>query len=127
MQKPSVNISDLGAIGFALAGFTFWVFTDTTIKFIGQYGLRSYFDRTDDATLRAQLAGEVIEPVERDSHHRRRLLHPSRINRLKPLHCQAQRYSFLAGQTPDRPDSPSKSNPRSGVTDQMDGSASPAG
>ena len=28
--------------------------------------LRSYFDRTDDATLRAQLAGEVIEPVERD-------------------------------------------------------------
>jgi len=29
--------------------------------------LRSYFDRTDDATLRAQLAGEVIEPVERDA------------------------------------------------------------
>jgi sulfite reductase (ferredoxin) len=29
--------------------------------------LRSYFDRTDDATLRAQLAGEVIAPVERDA------------------------------------------------------------
>jgi sulfite reductase (ferredoxin) len=29
--------------------------------------LRSYFDRTDDATLRAQLAGEVLEPVERDA------------------------------------------------------------
>jgi len=29
--------------------------------------LRSYFDRTDDATLRAQLAGEAIEPVERDA------------------------------------------------------------
>jgi sulfite reductase (ferredoxin) len=29
--------------------------------------LRSYFDRTDDATLRAQLAGDVIEPVERDA------------------------------------------------------------
>ena len=29
--------------------------------------LRHYFDRTDDATLRAQLAGEVIEPVERDA------------------------------------------------------------
>jgi precorrin-3B synthase len=29
--------------------------------------LRSYFDRTDDATLRAQLAGEVIEPIERDA------------------------------------------------------------
>jgi drug/metabolite transporter (DMT)-like permease len=42
MQKPSANISELGAIGFALAGFTFWVFTDTTIKFIGQYGLPPY-------------------------------------------------------------------------------------
>ncbi|RZU39698.1 nitrite/sulfite reductase [Edaphobacter modestus] len=29
--------------------------------------LRHYFDRTDDTTLRAQLAGEVIEPVERDA------------------------------------------------------------
>jgi len=29
--------------------------------------LRSYFDRTDDVTLRAQLAGQVIEPVERDA------------------------------------------------------------
>ncbi|WP_263365291.1 nitrite/sulfite reductase [Edaphobacter bradus] len=29
--------------------------------------LRSYFDRTDDDTLRAQLAGEIIDPVERDA------------------------------------------------------------
>jgi sulfite reductase (ferredoxin) len=29
--------------------------------------LRSYFDRTDDTTLRAQLAGEVLDPVERDA------------------------------------------------------------
>ncbi len=29
--------------------------------------LRSYFDRTDDDTLRAQLAGAVIDPVERDA------------------------------------------------------------
>jgi sulfite reductase (ferredoxin) len=29
--------------------------------------LRSYFDRTDDVTLRAQLAGEVLAPVERDA------------------------------------------------------------
>jgi sulfite reductase (ferredoxin) len=28
--------------------------------------LRSWFDRTDDLTLRTQLAGEVFEPVERD-------------------------------------------------------------
>ena len=29
--------------------------------------LRSYFARTDDDTLRAQLAGAVIDPVERDA------------------------------------------------------------
>src|SRR5215469_13551142 len=29
--------------------------------------LRAYFDRTDDDALRAQLAGEIIEPVERDA------------------------------------------------------------
>jgi sulfite reductase (ferredoxin) len=29
--------------------------------------LRSYFARTDDDTLRAQLAGTVIDPVERDA------------------------------------------------------------
>jgi sulfite reductase (ferredoxin) len=29
--------------------------------------LRSYFDRTDDVTLRAQLAGQPLEPVERDA------------------------------------------------------------
>lgn len=29
--------------------------------------LRSYFSRTDNATLLAQLAGEVVEPVERDA------------------------------------------------------------
>jgi sulfite reductase (ferredoxin) len=29
--------------------------------------LRSYFARTDDDSLRAQLAGTVIEPVERDA------------------------------------------------------------
>ena len=42
MPRPSANISDLGAIGFALAGFTFWVLADSTIKFIGQYGLPPY-------------------------------------------------------------------------------------
>jgi len=42
MHSPSAKVSDLGAIGFALAGFTFWVLADSTIKFIGQYGLPSY-------------------------------------------------------------------------------------
>ncbi|WP_263355660.1 DMT family transporter [Acidicapsa ligni] len=36
------TMSDLGAIGFALAGFTFWVLTDTMVKFVGQTGLPPY-------------------------------------------------------------------------------------
>jgi drug/metabolite transporter (DMT)-like permease len=36
------SISDLGAIGFALAGFTFWVLCDTCIKLVGQSGLPAY-------------------------------------------------------------------------------------
>ena len=36
------GLSDLGAIGFALAGFTFWVLTDTSIKLVGQSGLPAY-------------------------------------------------------------------------------------
>ena len=39
-MKPAV--SDLGAIGFALAGFTFWVLADTSIKLVGQSGLPPY-------------------------------------------------------------------------------------
>jgi drug/metabolite transporter (DMT)-like permease len=39
-MKPSV--SDLGAIGFALAGFTFWVLADSSIKLVGQSGLPPY-------------------------------------------------------------------------------------
>lgn len=36
------SISDFGAIGFALAGFTFWVLGDSAIKFMGQFGLPPY-------------------------------------------------------------------------------------
>jgi drug/metabolite transporter (DMT)-like permease len=36
------GLSDLGAIGFALAGFTFWVLADTSIKLVGQSGLPAY-------------------------------------------------------------------------------------
>lgn len=32
----------MGAIGFALAGFTFWVLADTSIKLVGQSGLPAY-------------------------------------------------------------------------------------
>ena len=38
----SSGLSHLGAIGYALAGFTFWVLTDTSIKLIGQSGLPPY-------------------------------------------------------------------------------------
>lgn len=36
------SVSDLGAIGFALAGFTFWVLADSAIKLVGQSGLPPY-------------------------------------------------------------------------------------
>ena len=36
------KVSELGAIGFALAGFTFWVLTDTSVKLVGQSGLPPY-------------------------------------------------------------------------------------
>jgi drug/metabolite transporter (DMT)-like permease len=36
------QVSDLKAIGFALAGFTFWVLTDTSVKLVGQSGLPPY-------------------------------------------------------------------------------------
>src|SRR5579871_6325664 len=36
------HVSDLKAIGFALAGFTFWVLTDTFVKLVGQSGLPPY-------------------------------------------------------------------------------------
>lgn len=42
MQRQSAKVSDLGAIGFALAGFTFWVLADTSIKLVGQSGLPPY-------------------------------------------------------------------------------------
>ncbi len=36
------SVSDLGAIGYALAGFTFWVLGDSSIKLMGQFGLPAY-------------------------------------------------------------------------------------
>jgi drug/metabolite transporter (DMT)-like permease len=36
------SLSDRGAIGFALAGFTFWVLADSSIKLVGQSGLPPY-------------------------------------------------------------------------------------
>ncbi len=42
MQGSKPKISDVGAIGFAFAGFTFWVLTDTSVKLIGQTGLPAY-------------------------------------------------------------------------------------
>jgi hypothetical protein len=42
MQRLGAKISDLQAIGFALAGFTFWVFADSSIKRVGQLGMLAY-------------------------------------------------------------------------------------
>ncbi len=40
--RVSGQVSHLGAIGLALAGFTFWVFTDTSIKLAGRSALPVY-------------------------------------------------------------------------------------
>jgi drug/metabolite transporter (DMT)-like permease len=42
MQRQGAQVSDLRAIGFALAGFTFWVLADSSIKLVGQSGLPAY-------------------------------------------------------------------------------------
>ncbi len=42
MQRQGTKVSDLRAIAFALAGFTFWVFADTSIKLVGQSALPVY-------------------------------------------------------------------------------------
>ena len=42
MQRQGAEVSDLRAIGFALAGFTFWVLADSSIKLVGQSGLPAY-------------------------------------------------------------------------------------
>lgn len=42
MWKQGATVSDLEAIGFALAGFTFWVLADSSIKLVGQSGLPAY-------------------------------------------------------------------------------------
>jgi drug/metabolite transporter (DMT)-like permease len=44
MQSLQIReqVSDLRAIGYALAGFTFWVLTDTFVKLVGQSGLPPY-------------------------------------------------------------------------------------
>src|ERR1700733_4404568 len=41
-RRHSGRLSDLGAIGFALAGFTFWVLTDSSVKLVGKSGLPAY-------------------------------------------------------------------------------------
>src|SRR5271168_3792700 len=42
MRTHGGDISELRAIGFALAGFTFWVLADSSIKLVGQSGLPPY-------------------------------------------------------------------------------------
>jgi drug/metabolite transporter (DMT)-like permease len=42
MTKRRSEVSELEAIGFALAGFTFWVLADSSIKVVGQSRLPAY-------------------------------------------------------------------------------------
>jgi hypothetical protein len=39
MQRQEEMVSDLSAIGFAVAGFTFWTLADCSIKLLGQSSL----------------------------------------------------------------------------------------
>jgi drug/metabolite transporter (DMT)-like permease len=41
-SRPGAKVSDLRAIASALAGFTFWVLADSSIKLVGQSGLPAY-------------------------------------------------------------------------------------
>ncbi len=41
-MNKRTTVSELGAIGYALAGFTFWVLADSSIKLVGQSGLPAY-------------------------------------------------------------------------------------
>ncbi len=41
-KAVSSSVSDLDAVGLAVAGFTFWVLADTSIKIVGSYRLPSY-------------------------------------------------------------------------------------
>jgi drug/metabolite transporter (DMT)-like permease len=41
-KATSTSVSDLEAVGLALAGFTFWVLADTSIKIVGSYNLPAY-------------------------------------------------------------------------------------
>ena len=51
-----------------LAVFALTVFLSVaTVALIVSEGTRRAFARTDDETLRAQLAGAAIDPVERDA------------------------------------------------------------
>ena len=42
MARAGSGVTEFGAIGFALAGFTFWVLADSSIKLVGQSGLPPY-------------------------------------------------------------------------------------
>lgn len=41
-MNKRTTVSELGAIGYALAGFTFWVLADSSIKLVGQSGMPAY-------------------------------------------------------------------------------------
>lgn len=41
-KAMSSSVSDLEAVGLAIAGFTFWVLADTSIKIVGSYKLPAY-------------------------------------------------------------------------------------
>ena len=41
-QSVRRGVSELGAIRYAVAGFTFWVLADSSIRLVGESGLPAY-------------------------------------------------------------------------------------
>src|ERR1700727_1933993 len=82
LLETTEQVSDLKAIGFALAAFTFWVFTDTSIKLVGQSGLPPY-----EMVAFLGLFMAVFLAIYGFARGRQHLLRPHRVTRQVARAC----------------------------------------
>jgi len=82
MEGNATKVSDLGAIGFALAGFTFWVLADSSIKLVGQSGLPPY-----EMVAFLGLFMAMFLALYAAGRHQMELLRPHRLNRQVARAC----------------------------------------
>ena len=74
MTRLGTEVSELGAIGYVLAGFTFWVMADSSIKLVGQSGLPAY-----EMVAFLGLGMAVFLGIYAVARHEARLLLPHRL------------------------------------------------